>query len=80
MKCYPVYQQSLIHVFTKFYRTTPNGDRIYLFNKLNVLVTPFVHTHLQTDNTRVAIIKNGRVIGIGPGKTNVRVNYKNKIN
>ncbi len=52
-----------------------DGDRIYLFNKLNVRVTPLVRTYLETDNTRVAIIKNGRVIGIGPGKTNVRVNY-----
>ena len=50
-----------------------DGDRIYLFNKLNVLVTPFVQSHLETENSRIAVIKNGRVIGIGPGKTNVRV-------
>jgi hypothetical protein len=54
-----------------------DGDRIYLFNKLNVLVTSFVRSHLETENTRVAIIKNGRVMGIGPGKTNVRVCDKN---
>ena len=50
-----------------------DGDRIYLFNKLNVLVTHLVRNHLETDNSRVAIVKDGRVIGIGPGKTNVRV-------
>lgn len=50
-----------------------DGDRIYLFNKLNVLVTSLVRNHLETDNARVAIVKDGRVIGIGPGKTNVRV-------
>jgi hypothetical protein len=50
-----------------------DGDRIYLFNKLNVLVTSFVRAHLETDDPHVAVIKNGRVIGIGKGKTNVRV-------
>lgn len=50
-----------------------DGDRIYLFNKLNVLVTPLVRTHLETDNIRIAMVKDGRLIGIGPGKTNVRV-------
>ncbi|CAF0760251.1 unnamed protein product [Adineta steineri] len=80
IKCYPVYQQSLIHVYTKFYRTTQNGDRIYLFNKYNVLITPFIRGHLETDNIRVAIIKNGRLIGIGPGKTNVRIySFANKL-
>ena len=53
--------------------TLIDGDRIYLFNKLNVLVTPLVRTHLETDNTRIALVKDGRLIGIGPGKTNVRV-------
>jgi hypothetical protein len=56
-----------------------DGDRIYLFNKLNVLVTSFVRSHLETENTRVAIIKNGRVMGISPGKTNVRVCDKNAL-
>lgn len=53
-----------------------DGDRIYLFNKLNVLVTSFVRSHLETDNTRVAIVQNGRIIGLRPGKTNVRVRVK----
>jgi hypothetical protein len=52
-----------------------DGDRIYLFNKLNVLVTPFVRAHLTTENPRVAVVKNGRVVGIGPGKTNIRVSH-----
>jgi hypothetical protein len=55
-----------------------DGDRIYLFNKLNVLVTSFVRSHLETENPRIAIIKNGQVIGIGPGKTNVRVSNNTK--
>ncbi|CAF2892626.1 unnamed protein product [Rotaria sp. Silwood2] len=80
VKCYSVYQQSFIYVYTKFYRTTQNGDRIYLFNKLNVLITPLVRAHLETDNTRVAIIKDDRVIGIGPGKTNIRIySFTNKL-
>ncbi|CAF0967441.1 unnamed protein product [Rotaria sordida] len=80
IKCYSVYQQSFIYVFTKFYRTTQNGDRIYLFNKLNVLITPLVRAHLETDNTRVAIIKDDKIIGIGPGKTNIRIySFTNKL-
>ncbi|CAF0864856.1 unnamed protein product [Adineta ricciae] len=80
IKCYPVYQISLVDVYTKFYRTTQNGDRIYLFNKLNVLITPFVRNHLETDDKRVAVIRNGRVMGVGPGKTNVRIySFTNKL-
>lgn len=52
-----------------------DGDRIYLFNKLSVRVTPLVLAHLEIDNKTVAIIRNDRIIGVGPGKTNVRVNY-----
>ncbi|UJR25351.1 hypothetical protein I4U23_006701 [Adineta vaga] len=80
IKCHPVYQIALVHVYTKFYRTTQNGDRIYLFNKLNVLITPFVRNHLETEDSRVAIVRNGRVIGIGPGITNVRIySFTNKL-
>ena len=59
-----------------------DGDRIYLFNKLNVLITPLVRAHLEIDNKSVAIIKNDRIIGIGPGKTNIRVIHEklNKYN
>ncbi|CAF3695704.1 unnamed protein product [Rotaria socialis] len=79
-KCTSVYQQSTIYVYTKFYRTTQNGDRIYLFNKLNVLITPLVRAHLEIDNKSVAIIKNDHIIGIGPGKTNIRIySFTNKL-
>ena len=41
-----------------------------------MLVTSLVRAHLETDNPRVAIIKGDRVIGVGAGKTNVRVSWE----
>ncbi|CAF4959399.1 unnamed protein product, partial [Rotaria magnacalcarata] len=39
---------------------------------------PLVRAHLEIDNKSVAIIKNDRIIGIGPGKTNIRVIHEKR--